>query len=106
MERTVSPFPFLESCWTVSFTFTVILIAFFSQSLQILGLIPYTTFSSSIIDELMSLCNALDRTELEYDSITWKFVTVTDSSKFGIINSTFVALCICRILIGNCNSII
>jgi hypothetical protein len=69
-------------------------------------LIPYITFSSSAIDLLVSLYNDLVRSQLEYDSVAWNFIVVTDSSKLEMIQSKFVALFNNRILLGNCNSIV
>lgn len=70
-----------------------------------LVLICYITFSSSTIDVLVSLYNSLIRSKIEYDSVAWYFIIVTDSYKLEVIQIKFIALCNSRILIGNCSNI-
>jgi hypothetical protein len=48
-----------------------------------LGLIRYVTFSFPTVDSLMILYIALVRSKLEYTSVAWFSITVTDSSNLN-----------------------
>jgi hypothetical protein len=81
----------------VNFIFIIMLILFFSRTMKLLGLIRTLTFSFSTIDSLLILCFALVRSKLEYASVVWNSVTITDSNKLERIQRIFAALCNSRL---------
>jgi hypothetical protein len=53
-----------------------------------LGLIPHITLSFSSIDSLVTFCVPV-RSELEFASVAWNSVTLTDSSKIEGVQRKF-----------------
>jgi hypothetical protein len=64
----------------------------FSHALKLLRLIRKITFSFSTLDSLLMYV-ALVRSKLEYDSLAWNSLTITDSNKLESIQRKFSALC-------------
>jgi hypothetical protein len=62
-----------------------------SQGLKMLGLIRYHTSSFSILDSLLVLCRIFVRSKIEYASVVWNSITITDSSELEIIQRKFAA---------------
>jgi hypothetical protein len=80
----------------VNFIFIIMLI-FFSHAMKLLGLIRTLTFSFSTVDTLLVLNFALVRSKLEYASVAWNSVTITDSNKLERVPRKYAALCHKRI---------
>jgi hypothetical protein len=57
------------------------MLIFFSHAVKLLWLIHTLIFSFSAIDNLLMLYFALFRYKLEYASLAWNSVTITDSNK-------------------------
>jgi hypothetical protein len=64
----------------------------FSHALKLLGIIRTITFLFSILDSLLMVYFALIRSELEYASVAWNFVTITGPSKLESTQRKFAAL--------------
>jgi hypothetical protein len=64
-----------------------------SHALKLLGRIHTIIFSFSTIDSILMLHFTLVRSKLEYTSVAWNSVTVTDSNKLERVQKTFAALC-------------
>jgi hypothetical protein len=67
----------------------------YSQALRTLGLIRFITYNFSSLDSLIDLYIALIRSKLEYASVTWNKLTLTDSDKIENIQRKFADLCYC-----------
>jgi hypothetical protein len=68
----------------------------YSQALRTLGLIRFITYSFSSLDSLVVLYIALIRYKLEYASVVWNKLTLTDSNKIENIQRKFANLCYYR----------
>jgi hypothetical protein len=68
-----------------------------------LGLIRYITSSFSTLDSLLFLYSTLVRSIIEYASVAWNSITITDSAKLERIQRKFVALCYTRFFNGVCD---
>jgi hypothetical protein len=64
-----------------------------SQALRTLGLIRYVTYNFSNLDCIVVLYNSLIRPELEYASVAWNNLFLTDSNKIENIKRKFANLC-------------
>ena len=56
------------------------------------GILSYSKSSYSSIDTLVTVCCAVVRSNLQYASIAWNFVTLTESSKIGRVHKIFANL--------------
>jgi hypothetical protein len=78
---------------TANFIFIIMSILFFWHALKLLGLIRTITFCFSTLVSLLMLCFTLVRSKLEYTSVAWNSLTITDSNKLQRIQRKFAALC-------------
>jgi hypothetical protein len=65
----------------------------YSQALRTLGLICFITYHISSLDSLVVLYNALIMSKLQYASVIWNNLTLTDSNKIENIQRKFTNLC-------------
>jgi hypothetical protein len=65
----------------------------YSHALELLGPIREITFFFSTLDSVLILYYALVRSKLEYNSVAWNSLTVTDSIKLEHIQRKYAALC-------------
>jgi hypothetical protein len=65
-----------------------------------LGLIRYITSSFSTLDSLLVLYSTLVLSKIEYASVAWNTITITDPSKLEIIQRKFAAFCYTRFLMA------
>jgi hypothetical protein len=82
----------------------------YSQALRTLGLIRYVTHNFSSLDYVVVLYNSLIGSKLEYASVVWNNLSLTDSNKIENIQRKFANLCYCRFFqadfLRNYNSIL
>jgi hypothetical protein len=64
-----------------------------SQALRTLGLTRFITCNFSSLNSLVVLCIVLMRSKLEYASVVWNKLTLTDSNKIENIQRKFANLC-------------
>jgi hypothetical protein len=74
----------------------------YSRALELLGLIRFITYNFSSLDCLQVLYTALVRSNLEYASVAWNYLTLADSNKLENIQGKFVNLCYNRFIQSNC----
>jgi hypothetical protein len=77
----------------LSANFIFIVMSIVSHALKLLWLSHTTALSSSTLDRILMLYFALIRYKLEYASVAWNSVTITDSNKLERIQRQFAALC-------------
>jgi hypothetical protein len=68
----------------------------YSQALRALGFIRFITYNFSSLDSLVVLYIALIRFKLEYASVVWNKLTLTDSNKIENKQRKFANLCCYR----------
>jgi hypothetical protein len=64
-----------------------------SQALRSLGLIGFVTYNFSHLDCLVVLYISLIRSKLEYATVVWNNLSLTDSNKIENIQRKFANLC-------------